>query len=43
MILRRALARPVQVEHADLCSVEIGEIDVLQDWLLVVELAYSHH
>ena len=40
---QRALARTVQAQDADLRPVEIGEINVLQDRLFLIDLAHSNH
>ena len=40
---QRRLARAVQTDDADLRAVEIGEVDVLEDLLLAVELRHSDH
>ena len=40
---QRALSGSVQSDDADLGSVEVREIDVLEDGFLVVVLAYSNH
>src|SRR6185436_16196789 len=37
------LARAVQADDADLCAVEVGEIDVFENRLLVVKLADADH
>ena len=39
----RALSRAVQPQDADLRPVEIGEVDILQDRLFLVDLAHSDH
>ena len=36
-------SRAVQAQHADLRAVEIGQVDVLQDRLLVMELPHADH
>src|SRR5205807_9290327 len=40
---QRRLARSVQTDDADLRAIKIGEVDVLEDLLLAVELRYSDH
>src|SRR5262249_4882749 len=39
----RTLSRTVEADHANLGAIKIGEIDVFEYSLLIVELVYSNH